>query len=288
MNISYWIILFSVSCFANILGLNISSGFNSVITIYILIPLLIIPQLILSGVVVDFDKLNESFSNQKKVPFIGELMASRWAYEAIAVTQYRDNPYKKNFYSLDRTIAQNTYKSIYYIKTLSDKLAFCNANPDDPSVEEKLNLVRNEIKKELAVFGSEKFPNVDKLTKNQFSDNVFEEGKAFLNALRGVYNNRRSVAKNKANNMVRNIATKKRIVVSNGELVQKIYPIYARNTTPNHLFDFRVNFYYPEKYFAGMYIDTKIFNTLVIWSMTIFLFIALYYDWLRKILGSRD
>ena len=41
----YWFVLFSISCFANILGLNISSAFNSAVTIYILIPFLIIPQL---------------------------------------------------------------------------------------------------------------------------------------------------------------------------------------------------------------------------------------------------
>ncbi|HEY3429116.1 MAG TPA: ATP-binding cassette domain-containing protein, partial [Cyclobacteriaceae bacterium] len=50
----YWLVLFSCSCFANMLGLNISSAFNSAVTIYILIPLLIIPQLLLSGVVINF------------------------------------------------------------------------------------------------------------------------------------------------------------------------------------------------------------------------------------------
>ena len=35
----HWMILFSTSCFANLLGLNISSSFNSVKVIYILIPM---------------------------------------------------------------------------------------------------------------------------------------------------------------------------------------------------------------------------------------------------------
>ena len=41
------------SLLCKLLGLNISSAFNSAVTIYILIPLLLIPQLILSGVVVN-------------------------------------------------------------------------------------------------------------------------------------------------------------------------------------------------------------------------------------------
>ncbi|MDX2432230.1 MAG: ATP-binding cassette domain-containing protein, partial [Bacteroides sp.] len=78
----YWLILFSTSCFANLMGLNISSGLNSVITIYILVPFLLIPQILFCGVLVKFDKLNRSISNQQVVPVIGDLMTSRWAYEA--------------------------------------------------------------------------------------------------------------------------------------------------------------------------------------------------------------
>ena len=79
-----------------------------------------------------------------------------------------------------------------------------------------------------------------------------------------------------------------RLIENNGELIQKIYPIYSKNEKPQHPLDFRTIFYYPEKYFAGIYIDTKLFNVLVIWSMTLFLFIAVYFDWLRKLVGGRD
>ena len=317
MILSYWLILFAVSCFANILGLNISSGFDSVITIYILIPLLIIPQLILSGVVVDFDKLNSTFRNEKKVPFIGEMMASRWAYEALAVTQFKDNPHNSEFYELDKTVAQNTYKSIYYIKFLQDNLTFCQKNPDHSQIEQKLSLIQSEIKKELSVFGADKFPNVEKLTPDQVDKTTYEEAKAFLTAVQTVYNNRRKKAKteldgivekytstpekeqafynrkgmyenDRVSYMLRNIGTKKRIVEDGGELIQKIYPIYARNDGPSHAFDFRVNFYYPEKHLAGNYLDTKYFNVLVIWTMTLILFVTLYFDILRKIVGSKQ
>jgi ABC transport system ATP-binding/permease protein len=316
MTISYWLILFSVSCFANILGLNISSGFNSVITVYILIPLLIIPQLILSGVVVDFDKLNGTFSNEKKVPIIGEVMASRWAYEAIAVTQFRDNPFTKDFYELDRKVAQNTFKSVYYVKYLKEHLDFCQENPSHERLETELSLIQNEIRKELAVFGNDKLPVVGQLNPDEFNESVYKETMAFLNAIQQVYNNRRSEAKSKIDQMIKertsneerissynwmknsfendrisqmakNLSSSKRIVESDGELLQKIYPVYARNDNPKHALDFRTNFYYPEKYFGGIYIDTKIFNTAIIWMMTLFLFIALYFDWLRKIVGGR-
>ncbi|NQZ74955.1 MAG: ATP-binding cassette domain-containing protein [Ekhidna sp.] len=315
MTLWYWIILFSISCFANILGLNISAGFNSVITVYILIPLLIIPQLILSGVVVDFDKLNSSFSDKEKVPMIGELMASRWAYEALAVTQFRDNPYNRDFYALDKEVAQNTYKSVYYTKFLQEYLEYCKNNIGKPDVANKLRVIQNEVRKQLGIFGADKMTSVEKLTQEAFDDEVYKQTSDFLTAIQKVYNKRRRNAKQeldaliaertadtdqeqthlnskmsyeneRISYMLKNIATKKRVVLSGDQLVQKIYPVYAKNEHPNGPFNFRTNFYYPEKYFGGRYIDTKVFNVIIIWLMTILLFVAVYFDWLRKILGG--
>src|SRR5439155_138231 len=82
----------------NVLGLNISSAFDSAVTIYILIPILIIPQLLLSGVVISFDKFNPKVGTPNGIPLLGEMMASRWAFEAYMVTQFKDNPLEKKFY----------------------------------------------------------------------------------------------------------------------------------------------------------------------------------------------
>jgi hypothetical protein len=47
MLLPFWFVLFTTSCFASVLGLNISSAFNSAVTVYVMIPLLLIPQMIL-------------------------------------------------------------------------------------------------------------------------------------------------------------------------------------------------------------------------------------------------
>ena len=63
--LEYWVVLFSTACASNLLGLNVSSAFNSAKVIYIIVPLLIIPQLLFSGVIVKFDKLHPSLSEAK-------------------------------------------------------------------------------------------------------------------------------------------------------------------------------------------------------------------------------
>jgi ABC transport system ATP-binding/permease protein len=128
MWMSYWLVLFTTSCFANMLGLNISSAFNSAVTIYILIPFLLIPQLLLSGVIVKFEKLNPTITSQRTVPVAGEMMASRWAFEALAVDQFKNNQYERQFYKFDEMMSLSDFRKNYWIPHLRGKIDKCESN----------------------------------------------------------------------------------------------------------------------------------------------------------------
>jgi ABC-type multidrug transport system ATPase subunit len=313
----YWFILFSCSCFANMLGLNISASFNSAVTIYILIPLLIIPQLLLSGVVISFDKFNPHVGKPVGVPKMGEFMASRWAFEAYMVTQYKDNPFEKNFYELDKTIAVSDYKRVYYIPALESKLAYCLNNRSDwnnPRNEElssALSILQFETKSELGLVGPKHFPNVDKLAIGQFDSTVHREAASFLSTLKQYYTNKMNQAvleregivdsltstpagreafeasrdryvNEAVSDAVKNTTAPERIVEYDGAMIQKIYPIYQDEHRPSSSLDFSANLYQPTKHFLGKYFDTLTFNIAVIWSMTVVLFVTLYFDVLKK------
>ena len=117
----YWVTLFTTAFCANMIGLIISSSFNSVITIYIVIPLLIIPMMVLSGAMFSFDKLNRNISRVDKVPLIAEIIPTRWTYEALMVSQFKDNKYstleynanKETFYSIQKKISQADFNNVY-------------------------------------------------------------------------------------------------------------------------------------------------------------------------------
>jgi ABC-type multidrug transport system ATPase subunit len=122
MYVDSWLVLFSVSCFANMLGLNISASFNSAVTIYILIPLLLIPQLVLSGAMFSFEKLNHYVGSDDKVPIIADLMVSRWAFEAIAVGQYKDNHYMHEFYEMEKKLSFSDFRQVYLMPELESRM----------------------------------------------------------------------------------------------------------------------------------------------------------------------
>ncbi len=131
MSWAYWVALFSTAAFANMLGLNISATFNSAVTIYILIPLVMIPMMILSGAMFSFDKLNKTIGRIDKVPFIAEFMPTKWSYEALMVKQFKDNEFNKTFYLLDKDESRADFKKVYVI----------------PELKERLKRVDNEIRK---------------------------------------------------------------------------------------------------------------------------------------------
>jgi ABC-type multidrug transport system ATPase subunit/uncharacterized tellurite resistance protein B-like protein len=316
----HWLILFTTSCFANLLGLNISSGFNSAVTIYILIPLLLIPQLILSGVVVKFDKLNPAIGNTATVPFVGDLMASRWAFEAAMVTQFKDNRFEKEFYLYDKAMANSDFEKVYLIPEIETRLQFClqHYQTKDPVLQEKVNaylkLIQSEIEQQLAVVGNDKFSRLSDLAPSKFDSTAYESVVTFLEQLKQFYIKRYNAADQAKENkiklmtnteakekdfemfretyhnesitdLVKNLAETHRIIEKDGKLVQKIYPIY-KDPDPEHIVDFDAQFYMPSKHFLNASVDTLYFNTGVIWSMTIFLVLTLYFDVLRRIIDG--
>jgi ABC-type multidrug transport system ATPase subunit/uncharacterized tellurite resistance protein B-like protein len=319
MLLQHWFILFTASCFANLLGLNISSAFNSAVTIYILIPLLLIPQLILSGVVVKFDKLNPSIGNTATVPFVGDLMASRWAFEAAMVTQFKDNRFEREFYYHDKAMATADYKKVYFIPEIETRLQYClnNYRSADPVVRERvgndLALIRREIAKELDITG-QKLSRIDNLTPARFDSAAYRELESYLEGLKKFYVNRYNAADQRKEKMIfaltstpekeaafnhfretyhneaiaeltKNLTETHRIIEKEGKLIQKIYPIY-KDPDPDHAIDFDAQFYMPAKHFLNQDIDTFYFNTGVIWSMSIFLALLLYFDVLRRIIDG--
>ncbi|MBX2893988.1 MAG: ATP-binding cassette domain-containing protein [Cyclobacteriaceae bacterium] len=318
----YWLVLFSCSCFANMLGLNISSAFDSAVTIYILIPVLIIPQLLLSGVVISFDKFNPKVGTPNGIPVLGELMTSRWAFEALMVTQFKDNPFEKQFYPYDQQIAQAEFKRIYHIPALETRLAIIRNNrtrwrdkSDINPVKKALDLLRTEIGYELQQVGNDRFPELERLLIGKFDSTTYARTDLFLKTMRQYYGIklrkanekkdslrskltsgadaeeaynklRMQYANEKVTEMVENAADMNRILEWRGRLVQKYFPIYFNEHRPAHALDFSANFYVPTKPLLGTTFDTLYFNIAVIWLFTGFLYVTLYYRLLQRAISS--
>lgn len=322
MTLSFWIVLFSCATFANILGLNISSAFKSAITVYIIIPVILIPQMVLSGLLFSFDKLNNSISKEGQVPLIGDSMASRWALEAMAVDLFKNNRYEYPIFESEGLKRNANYKSAYWTKEIKNKVNFVAKNflnADSTmkvEVEDALLTLKNEIAAE-PFKGPYQDQNLDSVfTIKKVNPRSLLEMHTYVREVEGYYAGKGVAAQTKMDRiimllensdkydydatsfrklyynenlarLVRNSDTEKRIAEIDNRFIRRVDPIFQEPNTESHLLDYRTHMYAPVKKFMGKKIDTYWFNVGVIWSMTILLYVMLYFDVLKKIVEIR-
>ena len=118
---TWWLILFLTALLASLTGLLLSQCLNSVVAIYICIPLLLIPQILLCGLVVSFSDLTPK-STTGNVPLIGDVIPSKWSFEALAVTSFTDNAYERNFFLSDKEKYETQYYNIGVLYELQSQL----------------------------------------------------------------------------------------------------------------------------------------------------------------------
>ncbi len=315
----YWAVLFTVSCFANILGLIISSSFNSAVTIYILIPLLVIPQMVLGGAMFSFDKLNSVIGGGERVaPVVADAMPSRWAYEALAVTQYTSNPYERIFYDFNKIESQANYRQVYFIPELesllkeSEELAGQNDDSSKTLLKQNLNILRNEIQEESNRWNDLEKPDLNILSPETFKAANTESLFDFLQQVKGKYIKLFNVVNGKKNaeiiklenemgktrftdfyrgnyndflaSLLKKKTNQKKLVQENDRIVQIIDPVYT-DPDGSQLISLRAHFYAPYKFFAGIRVSTLVFNLGVILFFTIICYAILYYNILLKMMN---
>ena len=297
------------------MGLVISDSFKAVVTIYILIPFLVIPQIILSGVMVKFEKLNPNLSSPISIPFYGEGIVARWGYEALAVEQFMNNKYEKQFYSYEKFASQAQYYKDYWSTGLIGKLDNIDNNIDKSEKSDDyftdLKLVKYEITKRLKAKPDSLYNGTDMLSSEKVTHEAVGEAKAYAERVKKYYirvykwaSDNKEALMNKYKSMdsegfqklsddytnkkleefVKDKNETDKITEYKGSYVQKMDPIFK---DPEHKF-IKAHFYAPRKQVFGLYVNTYLVNVVVLWIMTFLLYLALYFRLLKKFLDSGE
>lgn len=311
MLLAYWLVLFTTSCFANLLGLNISAGLNSVTTIYILVPLLLIPQILFCGVLVKYDKLHHSLTNYEYVPLIGNMMTSRWAYEALSVEQFKNNKYQKIFFDIDQTISAAEYLQAYLVTEFEIKLVELDRSKldgaDQSTIQTKLQTLNTQLEEmgklvpelqsynpglaDMGPFNDSTvvtiqsyLDRITQLTRTIVGSSKREKeviNKALIEQVGGVkaYTAFRNKYDNKSlNELVLNRSVLTKVFEKDGKLIRKHEPAYMKPTSKFG----RAHLYAPNKQIGNLEIDTLWYNMAAIWLYTLLLYLTLRTDLLRK------
>jgi ABC transport system ATP-binding/permease protein len=310
-----WIILFSTACFGNLLGLNISAGMRTAISIYILIPLLLVPQLLLGGAMIKFDDLHKSLSKKIYVPVIGDIMVTRWAYEAISVEQFRMNKFEKPFFNMDKALSQNDWYASFLVPALKITADKCLNAGKDPvyreSKEENLEKLLFHINDLSSRTGIKPGKWISSLNDNGFNEYAANEVKSYLDSVRLVLrrtNSKISYSRDSLYKVIsgkmgeenflkmkgenyndylaavlrnQNIINVNQIYDAGDRFIQKADPVFMNPGSRTG----RAHFFAPFKQIGPFGISTLVFNLGIIWLMIIVLFITLYYNSLKRFIS---
>lgn len=300
--VSDWLVLFSVSCFANMLGLNISAAFNSAVTIYILIPILIIPQLLLSGVLVRFDQLHPSMQGAPgTVPGAAGLMVSRWAYEALAVNRFANNAAEKQVFPYNVELSECSYLLNYWLPRMEDKLLRLS----DPAFAQQAERERNALHAEVVQVNAggkfNVFPSPE-IILTEPAVSLAGRMQEWLSRIRLLCSRRMEKARMQkdaviaqqgpgwsqqverhTNEQLDRLLRKadqfdKIRILADGTLIRDFEPVYQIPAKGRLLSG---QFYAPVKRIGNVLLDTIYANVLIIWIMSVLLFFLLYVNGLR-------
>ena len=262
------LVLFAVGLFGSILGLFISSMFNSAKVVYILIPLLVIPQIIMGGAIIRFDRFNPTLSQLDGVPWFGNVMASRWGFEALAVELTRNNPYDAAFIDWEDRIYQAGWRRDYWLSSIKQ-------SNDGGAVMSELALSQSE----LSAWEGRPFEwgwddvsdvrwDVIKERYNRHYASAFAERSELRKSLQATSN--LVDLKGAAHNdelwaWVLQDDRRDRAIWVNGQVKQKAGPIHRAATMAS---GFKETMYAPYKSWGGSTMTTFLFNIITLFIMT--------------------
>jgi hypothetical protein len=247
-------------------------------------------------------------------------MASRWAFEAACIMQFKDNSYDSQFFKINKEISKASFKLVYWLPEMNNitnelNEALMEGKPQKMNqaialTQKHYPLLLFEIKKENNFNRDIKF-NISDLKPERIELSTVLELEKYLANLERYYRKRLDyfqLKKDRRDNSIINKIGKEgylkmfkqyhnealerfvkrsgeenRILHADGHLVQQIDPIYNEDFLPLNFLDYRSHFFSPYKYFAGIRFQTFAFNICVIWLMVFALFLSLYFDLLKRL-----
>jgi len=309
LTLNYWIILFSTSCFANLLGLNISDGLKSVVAIYIIVPFLLVPQILLAGVIVKFDKLHFTVAAYENVPLAGDAMASRWAYEALAVNQFRNHKYQKYFFEIEQVESNISYELYHLIPGILEKIddtqGYLRSDPKNPKIQRNSEIIYSSLL-DIRIHPLQNLPDQKNHLMNiQTLDSIRIQLADIKNSLsrmrekvllgkdtiqmeliRQLGSREKMIALKQTHyndnlaDLVLNQNELRKVTESKHKLIRKMEPVYQIPSSNAG----RAHFFSAVKMLGHYQMETVCFNIIILWIMSLILYISLRFSWLRKII----
>ncbi|MCB8998821.1 MAG: ATP-binding cassette domain-containing protein [Bacteroidales bacterium] len=311
LELKYIAVLFAVSSFAVLLSLNLSSAVRNLSSLYLLIPFILIPCMTLTGYLIPFDNYNKFRPADKKIPLVADLIPTRWAYEALVVSHFKDNPFNRNYFRIEFAEYQNKFNREKLLplleKVLEESRSLIGEADSVPVLNRKLRLLSNEFRLLAERDEIAPFEYITALNSRDFDDDIYENAFGYLTYINFQIESSDIEIENMRNRVTQRIIDSlQNEKIENfknqnhSEVIEKLvygkYPegqvkIYGdhviKSGSPVFLWPEsktgRSAFFSAYKRFGDEIYDTLQFNTGVIWILTFLLYLFLVTDSSREV-----
>lgn len=279
-----FVILWSTTVSSSIIGLVLSSVFKTMASVYVSIPFVLIPQILFSGAVIDFNKINPVFASDKYVPAISEVMMSRWVYETISVSLFMDSEFARTLYPTEKALNETTYsrnfllpeiEKAFFKESWSTTHFLTKDSADFRLIVDGIQQVGHTMKKDFSALYKDgriegepfsQFVNEvrSKLMATHDANLMFKDS---LIAEMGsdAYNALQHTTNKKLMQLLTDEANVEKVKTRNHQFIRKMTPVYY---IPDHKGG-RSHLYAPAKKVGQFVLTTYQFNTFIIWFMSL-------------------
>lgn len=303
----FWLIMFLTLFASNMIGLLISSFSKNIVTVYISIPLILVPQMLLGGTMIKFEDMNPLVSSPKYVPIVADFMLSRWAYEALAVETFEHNQYNKYFFEVDKQKSYFLFVSAYLVPELRNQInnyekynafqknqillllknEFLTLSQNNVFKQINLNILANEDTSFLQTNKNLILQTIDQIKEysniafeqlNTYKDNTIaqiqsQNGNTYLFELKKKNYNEKlaEIMLEKYNTQI--------FIQNQNQIIRKKEPVFV---DASNRFG-RTHLYCTNKLIGRTLFETTFFNSFILFIFSVLLFLLLYYNIAEKI-----
>lgn len=240
------------------IGLLLSYVLKTTLTVYLLIPMIIIPQLVYSGALINFKSFNKIFNADSEIPLAATVVPMRWAAEGVIVDFYTSNPYYSRLFINRCELYNATYYSDFFI-------------PEVESLMQKdslraIKILNSEQNSTGFISGYESSMQGLSELKNQYAYIKFrciEKEDSILQTYSDVLDSKLKFSNIAVSNIVNNSSNQVSIIDAGNFLIRDYKPTYMLPDMCRKNNTYLLGF----KDCRGITLRTAVYNLLVLWSL---------------------
>jgi ABC-type multidrug transport system ATPase subunit len=284
----FFYIMWATAVGSNAMGLFLSSVFKSPAAIYITIPLIIIPQILLAGAVINYDRINPSMTSHGAVPLAAQPMYSRWAYEGICVSLFINNEYSRLFYDCEQQISDASYVQNFLLSEMESRFF---GDSETTSFKITQDSSSYELIKD-GLFHLEKdyhYPAFPYVNERSIDGDEFQN---YIDAVKTEASNRNTIAQGLKDSLIASLGNEKfselknmnhnkklnefliqsdnveKLIVADHHFIRKFNPVYDFGETSR-----KTPFFSPCRKWANIIISTPLNSIIMILIQMLFWFV---------------